>query len=53
MIGTSNTKYLSTKYIAGANKTVRKEIRYDIKSAMEFIQDFEGDERSLMIKLKC
>jgi len=49
MIGTSNTKYLSTKYIAGANKTVRKEIRYDIKSAKEFIQDFGGDDPDIVV----
>ena len=49
LIGTSNTKFLSSRYIAGQNTYVKKVTKYTTKEATSYIKDFEGDEPDIVI----
>lgn len=42
IIGTSNTKYLSAKFIGGTDMFVKKALAYSISDAKTYVNNFEG-----------
>lgn len=49
MIGTSNIRYISSKYLAGRQYHIQKVTKYTVKDATEYIRNFEVEEPDLVI----
>lgn len=55
LIGTSNVRYLSARYIAGEKYYVRKIIKYTVSEAHEYIQSLESKDNvsKFLLHLSC
>ena len=55
LIGTSNVRFLSTRYIAGERYYVRKVIKYTVSEATEYIGSLEINEKvsKFLLHLSC
>lgn len=55
LIGTSNVRYLNSRYIAGDKFYVRKEIKYTVSEAKGYIESLQDDEKvsKFVLHLSC
>ena len=55
LIGTSNVRFLSARYIAGENYYVRKVIKYTVTEARDYIESLENSDKvsKFLLHLSC
>ena len=53
LIGTSNVRFLSTRYIAGEKYYVRKVIKYTVSEATEYIESLEDNDKVCLFCFDC
>ena len=55
LIGTSNVRYLSSRYIAGNSYYVHKEIKYTVGEAKSYVDSLDGNENisKFILHLSC